>query len=160
FELLRGLEEADDLAVLGIRGHPVPCFRREGWRTRLDDRMEPFGHRAIRFLHLRDLREQSAFPIRLLRARAALCGRLHLLDVLLHRGSFLVRESLELLVRRGGALGGLLRVLLWAHRNPRWMAIDCRRSKVSPGIKGTHHRSRELPSAPPRPGTDGGAGCL
>src|SRR2546421_6648107 len=55
FELLRGLEEADDLAVLGIRGHPVPGFRREGWRTGLDDRMEPLGHRAIRFLHLRDL---------------------------------------------------------------------------------------------------------
>src|SRR5437762_11190093 len=34
-ELLRGLEEADDLAVLGIRGHPVPGPRREGWRTGL-----------------------------------------------------------------------------------------------------------------------------
>src|SRR6266508_3280747 len=33
FELLRALEEADDLAVLGIRGHPVPGFRREGWRA-------------------------------------------------------------------------------------------------------------------------------
>src|SRR5450759_3224068 len=31
FELLRALEEADDLAVLGIRGHPVPESRREGW---------------------------------------------------------------------------------------------------------------------------------
>jgi hypothetical protein len=31
---------------------------------------------------------------------------------LLHRGSFLVRESFGLLVGRGGALGGLLRVLL------------------------------------------------
>src|SRR4029453_3560322 len=30
-ELLRALEEADDLAVLGIRGHAVPGFRREGW---------------------------------------------------------------------------------------------------------------------------------
>src|SRR5215204_5522534 len=29
-ELLRALEEADDLAVLGIRGHPVPRFRRKG----------------------------------------------------------------------------------------------------------------------------------
>src|SRR5712691_7150909 len=33
FELLRALEEADDLAVLGIRGHPVPESRREGWRA-------------------------------------------------------------------------------------------------------------------------------
>src|SRR5213596_2886169 len=30
-ELVRGLEEADDLAVLGIRGHPVPELGREGW---------------------------------------------------------------------------------------------------------------------------------
>src|SRR3954462_7011969 len=33
FELLRALEEADDFAVLGIRGHPVPGSRREGWRA-------------------------------------------------------------------------------------------------------------------------------
>jgi hypothetical protein len=39
-ELLRTLEEADDIAVLGIRGHPVPGFRREGWRIGFDDRME------------------------------------------------------------------------------------------------------------------------
>src|SRR5256714_14367385 len=38
FELLRALEVADDLAVLGIRGHPVPGSRREGWRAGLDDR--------------------------------------------------------------------------------------------------------------------------
>src|SRR2546427_13033772 len=41
FELVRALEVADDLAVLGIRGHPVPGFRREGWRSGFDDRMEP-----------------------------------------------------------------------------------------------------------------------
>src|SRR6266508_213754 len=29
-ELLRALVEADDLVVLGIRGHPVPGLRREG----------------------------------------------------------------------------------------------------------------------------------
>src|SRR5438874_9309088 len=40
-ELLRVLEEADDLAVLGIRGHPVPESRREVWRAGFDDRMEP-----------------------------------------------------------------------------------------------------------------------
>src|SRR5215204_2021343 len=32
-ELLRALEEAEDLAVLGIGGHPVPESRREGWRA-------------------------------------------------------------------------------------------------------------------------------
>src|SRR5438093_4751968 len=42
-ELLRALEEADDLAVLGIRGHPIPESRREGRRAGLDYRMEPLG---------------------------------------------------------------------------------------------------------------------
>jgi hypothetical protein len=37
------------------------------------------------------------------------------LDALLHRNSFLVRESIEVLACHGGALGGLVRVLLWAH---------------------------------------------
>src|SRR5207248_8112590 len=49
FELLRALEEADDLAVLGIGGHPVPGSRLEAWRAGLDDGMEPLGHGAIRF---------------------------------------------------------------------------------------------------------------
>jgi hypothetical protein len=110
-ELLRALEEADDLAVLGIRGHPVPESRREGWRAGFDDGMEPLAHGTIRSRHLGDLREHGAFPVRLVRARAAARGGLQLLGALLHRGSFLVRESLELLVGRGGALGGLLRVL-------------------------------------------------
>src|SRR5215217_6639795 len=90
-ELLRTLEEADDIAVLGIRGHPVPGSRREGWRARLDDLMEPLGHGAIRSLHLGDLREHGAFPIRPLRFRLLLLG------ALLHRGSFLGREPLGLL---------------------------------------------------------------
>src|SRR5439155_2155977 len=48
-ELLRALEEADDLAVLGIRGHSVPESRREGWRAGFDDRMEPLAQGAIWF---------------------------------------------------------------------------------------------------------------
>src|SRR5437762_5345581 len=116
-ELVRALEEADDLVVLGVRGHPVPGSRREGWRAGFDDGMEPLGHGAIRFRHLGNLREHVAFPVRLLRARAAARFRIQFLGALLHRGSFLVRESLELLLDRGGALGGLLRVLPWAHRN-------------------------------------------
>jgi len=32
-ELLRALEEADDIAVLGIRGHPVPGFRPTAKKT-------------------------------------------------------------------------------------------------------------------------------
>src|SRR6267143_5131721 len=40
-ELLRVLEEADDVAVLGIRRHPVPESRRELWCACLDQGMEP-----------------------------------------------------------------------------------------------------------------------
>src|SRR2546429_5123786 len=132
-ELLRGLEEADDLAVLGIRGHPVPGPRREAWRAGFDNRVEPLGHRAIRLPHLGDLREDGAFPVRPVRARAAARGCLPLLEVLLHRGSFLVRESLDLLLDHGGALGGLLRVLRWAHRNLPKGVSDCRCSEVLTG---------------------------
>src|SRR5206468_9155337 len=103
-ELLRGLEEADDLAVLGIRGHAVPEFRREGWHAGFDDSMEPLAHGAIRFPHLGDLCQHDAFPVRFVG------GRLRLSDALLYRGSFLVRECL---VRPfcGGTLGGFLSVL-------------------------------------------------
>src|SRR6266545_3837851 len=86
-ELLRALEEADDIAVLGVRGHPVPGSRREGWRAAFDEGMEPLGHGAIRFWHLGDLREHLAFPVRLARARAAARGRLQLLGAVPHRGS-------------------------------------------------------------------------
>jgi hypothetical protein len=43
-------------------------FRREGWRAGVDDRMELLGHGAIRSLHLCDLGEHVAFPVRLVRA--------------------------------------------------------------------------------------------
>src|SRR5438876_1097064 len=93
--------------------------------------MEPLGHGAIRFLHRGDLREHVAFPVRLvlLPARAAARVRLQLLGALLHRGSFLVRESVGLLVDRGGAPGGLLRVLRWAHRN---LPISLREEQQNP----------------------------
>src|SRR5437879_12465887 len=114
-ELLRALEEADDLAVLGIRGHSVPEFRREGWGAGFDDSMEPLPHGAFRFRHLADLREDGFFAVRLIRARAAARRRLEFLDALLHRDSFLVRESLELPADRGGALGGFLSFIFWVH---------------------------------------------
>src|SRR5829696_3003811 len=75
-ELLGALEEADDLAVLGIGGHPVPGLRRELWCARLDDLVEPLGHGAIRYRHLGDLGEHGAFPVRLLRFRLLLSGAL------------------------------------------------------------------------------------
>src|SRR5271155_3019851 len=76
FELLRTLEEADDLAVLGIRGHPVPEFGREGRRTGPFNRMESLAQNAIRSRHRGELRAHVAFPVRLGRARAAARGRL------------------------------------------------------------------------------------
>src|SRR5215467_1777222 len=72
--------------------------------------MEPLTQGAVRFRQPGDLREHLALPIRLL-ARPTARGHLLLLDAVLHRGPFLVRESLEPLFGRGGALGGLLRVL-------------------------------------------------
>src|SRR5262249_47309316 len=97
-----------------------------------------------RFRHLADLCEHGAFPVRFVRPWAAARGRPQLLDALLHRDSFLVRESLELLVDHGGALGGLLRVLRWAHRN---LLIS-----LAPGPSiargGNTRRLPALPSAP------------
>src|SRR5437879_7980726 len=77
-ELVRALEEADDMVVLGVRGHPVPGSRREGWRAGFDDGMEPLGHGAIRFRHLGNLLQRVAFTI--------LIVRLPLLGALLQRG--------------------------------------------------------------------------
>src|SRR5439155_24455047 len=71
-ELLRALKKAEDLAVLGIRGHPVPGSRREGRRAGFDDGMEPPGDGSIRITHLCDLREIFSFPVRLV------CGALHI----------------------------------------------------------------------------------
>src|SRR5439155_10772408 len=105
-ELLRALQEGDDLAVPGIRGHSVPGFRPEGRRGGFDDRMEPLGQDTIRFLHRGDGREHIAFALRSVLARALF--RLQLSGALLHRGSFLVSESLGLLVDLGGALVGHL----------------------------------------------------
>src|SRR5439155_10660263 len=87
-ELLRALEEADDIAILGIRGHPVPGFRREGWRVGFDDRMEPLPHAAIRLRQRGDLREHGAFAVRVFRAPSAARVRLQLLEALPHRDSF------------------------------------------------------------------------
>src|SRR5207245_11543143 len=70
-ELLRCLEEADDLTLLalpGIRGHPIPESRREGWHAFHDDSMQPLGQGAIRCPHFGGLREHGAFPARLVRS--------------------------------------------------------------------------------------------
>jgi len=66
-ESLCALEETDDLAVLGIGGHSVPEFRRDGRRVGFDDGVEPFSYCALRSRHLRDCRDHGALSVRLLR---------------------------------------------------------------------------------------------
>src|SRR4029453_10635880 len=105
-ELRRGCEEADDLALLGVRGHPVPGLRGQDRRALLDDGVEPLGHGAIGFRHLGDLLEHGLLSGRLVLLRARL--RPQLFGALLHRAPFLVAEPLAGLAGRGGALGGLL----------------------------------------------------
>ena len=100
------LEEADDLAVLGVRGHPVPGLRREVRRAGLDDRMEPLGHGAIRSLHLGDLLEHGALPVRLARFGLQLLGRAPSSQLVPRRVNPLDVPPLR------GALGGPRRALL------------------------------------------------
>src|SRR2546428_13423959 len=95
-ELRRCLEVAYDLVVFGIRRHPVPESRRESWRAFFDDSMEPFGHGAIRFSHLGDLRPHGALSFSL--------SSLHLFDAVPYRASFLLSERLGVLAGRGIAL--------------------------------------------------------
>ena len=62
-ELRRGLEEADDLAVPGIRGHPVPSSRHQSRGAGFDDRMEPLAQDAICFGHFwRFCTKHGSFP--------------------------------------------------------------------------------------------------
>src|SRR6185437_11368915 len=63
-ELPRVAEEADDLAVFGIGGHPVPGFRREVWGGSLDELVEPLGEGAILRRHRGDRGAHGAIPIR------------------------------------------------------------------------------------------------
>src|SRR5213078_4287524 len=105
-ELPRVAEEADDLAVLGIRRHPVPRLRGEVWGAGFDELIEPLGDGAILRRHRRDRGAHGAFPVRLV---------LQLSGARFHRGLFLGRESFLLV----GALGGLLLALRSAvHRSP------------------------------------------
>ena len=98
------------LSSLAYAGIPYQVFGERAGALAFDDRVEPLGHGAIRFRDLGDLREHVAFPVRLVRARALARGRLQLLDALLHRSSFLVRESFGRLA--SGSLTELLRAFL------------------------------------------------
>src|SRR5262249_40091639 len=99
-------EEADDLAVLRVRGHSVPGLRRELRRALLDDRVEALGESAIRRRHRGDRGAHGAL---------AVLGRLQLLGARSHRRLFLCRESLLLLaLPRTGA-----------HRSPFVCSTTC-----------------------------------
>ncbi len=106
-ELRRALEEADDLAVPRVRGHPVPRLRHEVGRRLRDDRVQSRRHVAVALGHLRDLLEQVALPRR--PVPPAACLGLQLLGALAHRGLLIRRESLAL---RRGPLALLGRSLL------------------------------------------------
>src|SRR5947209_16310506 len=71
--------------------------------------MDPLAHGAIRFRQFGDFGDHLAFPVGLIGSR------LHLFDAILHRASFVVRESLESLFGRGGVLGGLMDYLNSGH---------------------------------------------
>src|SRR5215210_1456678 len=72
--------------------------------------MEPLGHGAIRSLHLGDLREHVAFTCRSVLVRTLFS--LQFFGALLHRVSFLVRESLGLLCAHRSLLCRFFHVLL------------------------------------------------
>src|SRR5690606_20465455 len=76
-ELLRALEEADDLAVLGVGGHAVPGPRGELRRAGLEQGMDPLRDDAVRFRHLGDLRQYLSLRVGL--ASRAATPRLQLL---------------------------------------------------------------------------------
>jgi hypothetical protein len=141
-ELLRALEEADDLAVLGIRGHPVPESRREGRRAGLDDRMEPIAPRAIRFrsgisaivastalspsaLPARGPRRASAFSSWARSFIAARSSSVNPLDVLLVAVVLLADFCVPCFAGFRSAIAKHL--LSTAQRSP-WMRIRCRRT--------------------------------
>jgi len=106
-ELVRALEEADDLSVfIGVGGHPIPGPGREVGGAGFNDLMDAHGHGAIRFWHLGDFCQHGSFTLRPVLAEARFC--LQLSSALLHRRPFLVRESLGGFAGRGSAPGGLL----------------------------------------------------
>src|SRR5690606_32805242 len=107
-ELLRALEEADDLAVLGVGGHAVPGPRGELRRAGLDQGMDPLRDDAVRFRHLGDLRQYLSLRVGL--ASRAATPRLQLLGALRHGGAFLIREARR---RLRALLGG--RLLPFSH---------------------------------------------
>src|SRR5205807_6158197 len=112
-ELPRVAEEADDLAVLGIRRHPVPGLRREVWGGGFDELVEPLSDGAILRRHRGDRGANGAFPVRLV---------LQLSGARFHRGLFLRRESFLLV----GALGLPLAFLhSGAHRAPFVRSTTC-----------------------------------
>src|SRR3989449_5649 len=65
-ELPRVAEEADDLAVLAVCGHPIPRFRREVRGAGLDELMEPLSDAAVLRRHRGDRGAHRRLPIRLL----------------------------------------------------------------------------------------------
>src|SRR5438067_1026659 len=93
--------------------------------------MEPLTHCATRRWHRGDCREQVAFPFLFLSAAARF--RLHLPDTRLHRGAFLVRESVECLAGRGAPGASLT----FSHSSS--LSVRCFGAKIFSSLWTTKH---------------------
>src|SRR3990172_5479491 len=100
-ELRGGLEETDDLAVPGVRRHPVVRPRHERRRGGTHEGVDSLGHDALCNGHLGDLRLDVALALDPLVGRATTRGRLALSRALLHRRPLFIRPDLG-----GGPSGG------------------------------------------------------
>ena len=98
-ELLRGLEEADDLAFgVGVGGHAVPGFGGQAGRVGVDEGMQALGQAAVGLLEGGDGGERGSLAVGLFGFGLKLAG------ALLHSGLFFGGEALA----GGGGFGGLL----------------------------------------------------
>ena len=70
------------LPSLAYAGIPYQVLGERGGALAWMMAWEPFGHGAIRFQHLGNLREHVAFPVRLVRVRTSARGRLQLFHAL------------------------------------------------------------------------------
>jgi hypothetical protein len=70
------LEEAGNIPIPSIRGHPVSESGRESWCVGFDNYMDPPGYHAIRFRHCSDIREYLSLAVHFARSWFGLYNRL------------------------------------------------------------------------------------
>src|SRR6266542_2410580 len=103
--VLRGrLKEANDFALLGVGGQPVPGPRDELRRGLLEDGVDALGHDPIRWRHRGDLLLHVALALFTSTGRVAARGTLALPHRVLQRGLLCFRKDVRLLAGCGGCL--------------------------------------------------------